>query len=102
MSPILLMALGKMTEDSIAPRNQEALWYPQALTALFMKSSLSDWRQKLFTVCVTHVKRPRCRSLKDLLFISLQNLCLINDADAAIPPRLQAQAHFHLCERRKT
>ncbi len=49
-------------------------------------------------MCVTHVKRPRSRSLQGLLFISLQNLCLINDADAAISPRLQAQAHVHLCE----
>lgn len=37
-----------------APRSQEALSYPQALTALFMKTSPSDWRQELFAVCVCH------------------------------------------------
>ena len=66
------LAPGKRMEDSPAPRNQKALKYPQALNALFMKSSTSDCRQKLLAVCVTHVKRPGCRSLKDLLFISLQ------------------------------
>lgn len=62
----------------------------EALTALFMKTSACDRTHKHFAVCVTHVKRPGCWYLKDLRFISRQNLTLINDVDAVIPPCLQA------------